>query len=98
MFTLRLSVCHDFACHLLILPCHLYVVGLYFSLPQLVILQGHGCGLGASQTEIAYIDTALTCQKYILRLEVSMHHIGCVQEVHGAEEVVHDRYDVTLRE
>lgn len=27
-----------------------------------------------------------------------MHHIGRVEEVHRAQEVVHDRYDMTLRE
>jgi len=27
-----------------------------------------------------------------------MHHISCVEEVHCTEEVVHNRYDVTLRE
>ena len=27
-----------------------------------------------------------------------MHNVGCVKEVHGAEEVIHNRYDVLLRE
>lgn len=98
MISLHLSICHAFACHLLILLGHLYLLGLHLAVPELIVLQGHCCRLGPSQTEITYIHTALTCQKYILRFEVSMHHIGRVEEVHRAQEVVHDRYDMTLRE
>ena len=89
-------LCYAFARHLLILLRHLYVLVLNFSVPQLVILQGHCCRLGASQTEIAYIDAALTCQQNILRFEVSMHDICCVEEVHCTEDVVHNRYDMSL--
>lgn len=62
-----------------------------------VVLQGHSRRLGASQSKITYVDTALACEQYILRFEVPVHNIGRVKEVHRAQEVVHNRYNVLLR-
>ena len=65
---------------------------------QLVVLQGHSRWLGTSQSKITYVDTALACEQDVLWFEVPVHYICCMKEVHRAEEVVHDRYNVLLRE